>query len=169
MGKKKPRGNLPRCPDCNDQVPDKNLAKKVKGRWVCEPCQELRAIEEEDRQILYGYVGELFEMDFPAIWMLSQIKEFKEKHKYTYRGMELSLRYWNDTLGNDMSNAKGVGIIPYIYNDARKHFIQKMDINNKLADMEEPFTTERRITVSRKDMNSSSEKNNKKLIDMNDL
>ena len=155
---------LPSCPDCGVDIVDKDRAKKTGGRWVCEDFQAIRATQEEDRQELYAYVAELFNIAFPTGGMLRQIKNYREEYDYTYKGMTLSLEYWNDTLGNSMANAKGVGIIPFIYEDAKNFYIQRM----QLANSNECVKQTKRVVKITKD-NTNTENKHAKLIDMNDL
>lgn len=159
---------LPKCPDCEKDIVDKTVSKKVGGRWVCPDCLEVREKAKADREELYEYVSELFKVDFPSMMMMTQIRDFREDRGYTYKGMTLALEYWIDTLGNDMSNAKGVGIIPYIYEDAKNFYIEKLNVRRSLENMEQPLTTDRTVQVKRTDLNKNS-KPVKGLIDMNDL
>lgn len=59
--------------------------------------------------------------------MLKQIKEFQDDYGYTLKGMELTLRYFHEIQGNGV-DARGIGIIPYVYEDAKRHYnyIQKV-------------------------------------------
>ena len=157
----------PKCPDCDADITDKKKAKKVSNRWVCEACQGSRDALEVDRQTLYSYIAKLFDMDFPNGWMMKQVKDFKERHGYTYKGMQMTLEYWTETLGNSMHDAKGVGIIPYIYDEAKELFMQKRDVKYLIETMEEPLTTDRFVSVSRGDIETKRFKN--KIIDMDDL
>lgn len=166
MGKR--RGRLPKCPDCGVDIVDKDKAKKISGRWVCEDCQEVRNRTEADRQELYALVADLFFIEFPTGGMMRQIKNMREENGYTYKGMTLSLEYWIDTLGNTMQNAKGVGIIPYIYEDAKQFYIEKMNVARQVDEMEGAFTSDKQVTISRSKM-QPTKKHDSKMIDMNDL
>lgn len=159
---------LPKCPDCETEVVDKSKATKISGRWVCEDCLEVREGIQGERQSLYDYVSKIFNIEYPTVWMMKQIKDFKEQNGYTYKGMELTLRYWIETLGNSMVNAKGVGIIPYVYDDAKRFFIEKMEVGNFVASMEEPLSNNKEVNILKSKMSGNKEKKSK-LIDMSDL
>lgn len=164
----KPRGRLPSCPDCGVKIEDKKLSRKIGNRWVCLSCVEIRDQIETDRQELYELVAELFFMKFPTGMMMKQIKDYKEDLEYTYRGMTLSLIYWTETLGNTMSNARGVGIIPYIYEDAKNFYIEKMEIRQEVEGMGNNFTTRKEVKIQKS--KTQKNKNGKyKVIDMNSL
>lgn len=159
---------LPKCPDCGTDIEDKKKAKKVSGRWVCLSCLEKREKIADDRQELYDLVAELFFLKYPTGMMMKQIKDFKDNLEYTYKGMTLSLVYWTETLGNSMSNAKGVGIIPYIYEDAKKFYIEKMNVKSKIDKMNGSFTSKKEVKITKRNTRNAN-KSNYKIIDMNDL
>lgn len=159
---------LPACPDCGIDIIDKKQAKKISGRWVCFPCLEKREQIAEDRRELYQLVAGLFFIKHPTGMMMKQIKDFKEDLDYTYKGMTLSLIYWTETLNNNMSNAKGVGIIPYIYEDAKNFYIEKLKVKQNVDNMKGDFSSDKVVVLS-KSKTISSNKALHKIIDMNDL
>lgn len=159
---------LPACPDCGIDIVDKKQSKRISNRWVCLPCVEKREQITNDRQELYDLVAELFFIKYPTGMMMKQIKDYKEDLEYTYKGMTLSLVYWTETLNNTMSNAKGVGIIPYIYEDAKKFYIEKMNIKREVENMEGEFTSKKVVKLSKRKMNKD-DKSKHNIIDMSDL
>lgn len=160
---------LPSCPDCGVDITDKSVAKKVSGRWVCPDCQVKREKEQADRQELYSLVADLFQIEFPTGMMMKQIKDMKEDLNYTYKGMTLSLIYWTETRGENMSNARGVGIIPYIYEDAKDFYIKKMKVKKSIEEMEGAFYTDKKVTISKDAIKKTRESKKKHLIDMEEL
>lgn len=74
--------------------------------------------------------------------MLKQIKEFQEQYKFTLKGIELALRYFHDIQGNpiieddDDNNYKtrGIGIIPFIYDEAKRYYISMANIKQKASE-----------------------------------
>lgn len=161
---------LPSCPDCGIDIIDKDKAKKISGRWVCEECQDARVRETEDRHELYNLVAGLFFMKYPTGMMMKQIKDFKEDLEYTYKGMTLSLIYWTETLGNSMANAKGVGIIPYIYEDAKQFYIEKMRIKKAVDNIEsDELSSVKVVTLTKESINRTRTTENKRIYDMEDL
>lgn len=59
--------------------------------------------------------------------MVRQIKEYQEEMGYTLKGMEMSLRYFHEVLENE-ADAKGIGIIPYVYEDAKRHYMYMANV-----------------------------------------
>lgn len=160
---------LPECPDCGVDIVDKTVAKKISGRWVCPDCQLVRARIQEDRQELYDLVSEMFRMEFPTGMMMKQIADMHKDLNYTYKGMTLSLKYWTETLGEDMQNAKGVGIIPYIYEDAKAFYIKKMQVKKAVDEMDGVFSTDREVTITKSSIKEIRKPNHNKMIDMDEL
>jgi hypothetical protein len=46
--------------------------------------------------------------------------------------MELALRYFHETLGNTVQQGSGIGIIPFVYEDAKNHYVKQMKIADSL-------------------------------------
>ena len=52
-----------------------------------------------------------------------QINEYIQEYNYTYSGMLKALVYFYEIRGGSVDEAhEGVGILPYIYNDARDYY-----------------------------------------------
>ena len=158
---------LPTCPDCGIDIKDKSKATKKSNRWVCADCIKIREQIKRDREELYMYTAKIFNIKFPTGMMMKQIKDFREEFGYTYKGMTLSLQYWCESLGNTMSNAKGVGIIPYIYEDAKAFYKERMNVKNAVEDIQDPLMSEKTVTVHKQ--KPREDNMDLKLIDMNDL
>lgn len=120
-----------KCPYCEQKL-DKDEAHEYKKRYYHEDCFNTWKSESEDRNSLIDYIMELYNLDSPTGLMLKQIKEFHEDMKYKYKGMELALRYFHETLGNVVQEGTGIGIIPYIYEEAKKHYIQKQKVEESI-------------------------------------
>ena len=117
-----------KCLYCGQQF-DRNAEPcvKIKTRYAHTACAEKHESEipqeQKDLQALKDYIVQKF--GNYANWALvnKQIKSYKEENNYTYRGILKSLQYWYDIKKNDISKAKGgIGIIPYIYNQALDYY-----------------------------------------------
>lgn len=165
-----------KCPYC-EQQDDRDKMIKIKNRYWHQECIVAQREEnniskelplniagstpEQEYKELISYICYKYDLDRPTGQILKQIKSFREDFEYRYKGMELALRFFFDTEGNSVKEDTGVGIIPYVYDRARKFYIRKKDIENNLTD-EEP---EVRVFKSRKTEN----KNAKKQINIDDL
>ncbi|MCA1027026.1 hypothetical protein LCM23_13070 [Cytobacillus kochii] len=116
-------GRQVKCPYCERKL-DKDESYEYKKRYYHVECFEEWNQEKTHREELLSYVCNLYKMDAPTGMMLKQIKDFQTDYKYKLKGMELALRYFHDTLGNSVVEGAGIGIIPFVYEDAKKHYIQ---------------------------------------------
>lgn len=132
-------GRMVKCPYCNNQV-DKDISIPHQKRYYHESCFKSMKREKDDYSSLLDYVVELFGDSKPIMLLKKQIKDMKEEG-YKYKGMELALRYFFDTLGNRVQENTGVGIIPYVYEDAKNHFIKQKKIADSIRNIENKEVT----------------------------
>ena len=90
------------------------------NKYVHKACQELEESREKtDREKLEEYIKELFALSYIDPRVKAQIKKYIEEYNFTYSGMQKALYYFYEIKGGDKSKANGgIGIIPYIYQDA---------------------------------------------------
>ena len=124
-----------KCPYC-EQTFDRNdpMIKFVRigRRYAHQSCainhEASMTQEEKDLRDLYEYIKNLLGVDYNFKKVERQIKEYKqykdgEGLPYTYSGMLASLKWFYELKGNSREAANGgIGIIPYIYNDAKKYY-----------------------------------------------
>lgn len=127
-------GRMVKCPYCSDQV-DKDVSIPHQKRYYHESCLNAMKRESDDYKSLMAYVVELFGEDKPVMLLKKQIKDMKDEG-YKYKGMELALRYFFDTLGNRVQENTGVGIIPYVYEQAKQHYIKQRKIAESVHNLE---------------------------------
>lgn len=131
---------LPKCPECEYQV-DKDTQKHVKhsGKTYHEHCFQQFEVRKTHRDDLHNYICELYGCSVPNILILKQIKEYQEINKFTLKGIELALRYFHDIQGNSVLDNKddkiqGIGIVAWIYQEAKSHYIKMADITKKATE-----------------------------------
>ena len=122
---------LPKCPECEYQV-DKDTQRwfKHSGKTYHEECYQKFEVRKTHRNELLAYICELYKIPVPNGFMLKQIKEFQEDYGYTLKGMELALKFFHSIKKNSV-DGRGIGIIPYIYDDAREYYTQLAIIKQK--------------------------------------
>ena len=147
-----------------------------KKRYACEKCfkskeKELKEKEKSAQHYkeLIEYICILYDIEAPTMIMVSQIKNFKEEYNYRYKGMELSLRYFYELMGNDIKNAQGVGIIPHVYKDAKDYHIHKLQLKKVAEDTNFEQIKNNKTIINISTQKSTSNYNKEKTIDMNDL
>ena len=116
-----------KCPECGSYN-DKENTVESNGRYYCPICYENKQKEANDYKQLIAYVCELYQIEAPTGWMLKQVKDFKEQFHYTYRGMKTTLNYFYEIEGNDPADSLGVGIIPFVYDEAKQFYIDRLAV-----------------------------------------
>lgn len=102
---------------------------KVAQKSINPPVSTQFDPKERARRELIDYVYILYNKQIPT-FVFKQIKDFttRKQKPLTYKGMELSLRYWVDTLGNQFDGDTGIGIVEYVYDDAERFWKDKQRI-----------------------------------------
>lgn len=131
---------LPKCPVCEYQV-DKDTQAHVKhsSKTYHEHCFQQFELRKQHRSDLHNYICELYGVSVPNPLILKQIKEFQEVNKFTLKGIELALRYFHDIQGNSVMSNKddriqGIGIVTWIYEEAKSHYIKMANITKKASE-----------------------------------
>jgi len=137
--KKPPVEKKVKCPEC-EKLNIKSEAVNFRNRWYCTDCLEKRnnrANQSNDGwDELYYYIVDLYGHT-PTGMMFQQLGRFrKPPYNYTNTGMMLTLKYFYETLGNEVMEDTGLGIIPYVYEDAKKNFIQNKNVNTFNSEFE---------------------------------
>lgn len=153
-----------KCPYCQNLL-NKDESYEYKKRYYHPECFNEWKQESDDRKDLIAYICELYRLDVPTGMILKQIKEFREEFNYKYKGMELALRYFYETLGNPIQESSGIGIIPYVYEEAKKNYILKMQVAESLKNLKQEETQVIEVYSPK----SSSYKSKIKHIDINSL
>lgn len=122
-----------KCPLCG-KMNEKELSVLYQGKYYCSVCYEIKYQEAQDYKDLMRYICEdLYKIKAPTPLMLEQVKRFKEQFGYSYKGMKTTLHYFYEIEeGNDVSNSIGVGIIPFVYEDAKKFYIEKKAVKDSV-------------------------------------
>jgi len=121
--------HIVKCPFCSQQF-DANTEEyvKIKTRYAHKKCAEEHEAtmtqDERDLAALFEYVKNLFGSDYNYMKVKRQIEKMKSDNPdYSYSGMKRSLQWFYEITHHPIENANGgIGIIPYIYDDARKYF-----------------------------------------------
>ena len=79
--------------------------------------------EQKDLKDLIDYIKELLKEDYNFMKVKKQIEDYHKKYDYSYSGMLRSLKWFYEVKNNSIDKANGgIGIIPFIYNDAYKYY-----------------------------------------------
>ena len=133
-----------KCPICGKKdQPDKMV--KIGDRYYhlgeCEnkkiETDNQKGLDKEDWDKLFKYICELYNIDCPTGFMFKQLKTYREDYQYTNNGIYLTLKYYYETLENEVLEDTGLGIVPYYYEQAKKHNTDIWDIEDSLDDFNE--------------------------------
>ena len=108
------------------------------GKYVHKQCQELEENREKtDREKLETYIKELYQISYIEPRVKAQIKKYVDEYNYTYSGIQKALYYHYEIKGGDKSKANGgIGIVPYVYQDAYNYFYNLRLAQQKNKDVE---------------------------------
>lgn len=153
-----------KCAECKEDL-DRNSEPFVikSSKNYHEKCFNMFAVRKTHREELIEYITHLYGENISIALINKQIKDFQDQYNYTLKGMELALRYFHDIEGNQ-ADAKGIGIIPFIYNDAKNYHIKMNKITKAAISMNGHAMKE--IEVIRI---SPNKKRAKKIIDIGEL
>lgn len=117
-----------KCQYCEKQI-DRNIEpfETKNKKYYHANCFHIHEMSAQHRRELIDYICQLYEIEAPNGFMVKQIKTFQDEYKYTLKGIEFALRYFHDVMGNDIE-ADGIGIVPFIYNDAKKYYMTINDV-----------------------------------------
>lgn len=129
-------GRQVKCPYCEQSL-DKDEALPYKKRYYHTACFNTWQREAEDRKDLYEYICNLYNLAAPTGMIRKQVKDFQEEYKYKLKGIELALKYFYELLGNNPQEHGGIGIVPYIYEDAKRNYIEEKRVIEAATKFEE--------------------------------
>ena len=160
-------GRPAKCKWCGKIIEDKTNATKKSNGWYHNFCLEEKEKQKNekksDRQLLLDYINELYEGQTPK-YVYIQIEEFKKNYGMKYSGMLLTLKNCFETLEIPFDNEKGIGIIPYYYDQTSKEWQRQQEINKAIEEFE---FDEKEVVVNKR---FSGNINNKyKEIDIGEL
>ena len=123
------------------------------GKYVHKACQDLEENREKtDKEKLENYIKELFNIPYIEPRVKAQIKKYVEEYNYTYSGIQKALYYHYELKGGDKSKANGgIGIVPYVYQNAYNYFYELWLAQQKNKDVEVELYTPKvkEITIPR--------------------
>lgn len=121
--------HMVQCYYCNerfdrDKIPTVKVSARRYAHAKCANDHEMNlSQEEQDLVQLEQYIMQLFEEPYVNARIRKQINDFQKEYGYSYSGMLKTLIWWYEVRGNSTEKANGgIGIIPYIYNQALQYY-----------------------------------------------
>ena len=108
------------------------------NKYVHKACQELEEKREKtDKEQLEDYIKDLFQISYIDPRVKGQIKKYIDEYNNTYSGIRKALIYHYEIKGGDKSKANGgIGIVPYVYQNAYEYHYNLWLAQQKNKDVE---------------------------------
>lgn len=119
------------CKICNNKFPKAQIIK-YKSKNMCLKCHEQEQKLDAEKNDLCQTIKQLYGIDYVMPGYLKQIKQFREQYNFSYTGMKLTLLYCKNVLNLEFSTSRGLGIIPYQYEAAKKDYIRKQQLAKQM-------------------------------------
>ena len=101
-----------------------------------------------DYEELINYIKVMLKDSYIDIKVKKQIMDFKKEYNYTFSGMLKTLQWWYDIKQNPIDKANGgIGIIPFVYDEAYKYFKKLYEVENAAAGLQYHQTRVEEIVI----------------------
>lgn len=135
---------------------------KIGNRYVHKNC--IANTEEGNKLELELYIKNIMNLDKITPLIKSQINKYYTENKYSYKSIMYTLKYFYELQNGDITKAKGIGIVPFVYDEAKKYYehLNKVTINiDKIKNINKYTNKEREIIIF-----SPKQKINRKKINL---
>lgn len=123
---------------------------ELPDRYVHKACAATHPADDKERLTLY--IIKMFRLkdDFIIPKYMKQLTQYEKDYNFTYSGMLSSLKYWYEVKHNPVDLNRGVGIIPYVYKDAREYYyaLWLADQENQKKNMNEFIPKDIEVVIS---------------------
>ena len=122
--------HIVKCPICGkdfdrDKIPSHQTGRRYAHIECWARKQTMKTQDEKDRDDLEEYVMNLFGLNVISPKIKRQIDSYHNEYKYTYTGIKKALIYHFEVKKGDIKQANGgIGIVPYVYEQARNYYYQ---------------------------------------------
>ena len=154
---------MPKCPHCNNEVKEEDAIYNTKTkRYYHEFCYN----ELLERKQLCDYICELFNYKKPSVRIYQQMTSYYGQG-VSYSDMLLTLKYFYEIKKGDINKSQGgIGIIPYVLEEAREFTtLEKIEQDKLIA----KFEQNEQIKEIKIIHIAEPQNKNKKQIDINSL
>ena len=127
------------CAYCGKEIFYNEPIKKTSGKIYHHQCYLKFCDEKFDnsqkatssKQQLYDYICKLFNITEITPMLNAQIIKMTKDGGLTYNGIYLSLVYFFKIKNNKPTLDTGIGIVPYIYNEAKEFFLKEKELERQ--------------------------------------
>lgn len=105
-------------------------SEQCRDEWMAAHAPKPKQPTNDDRKALLAYIRQL---DPSANFMVitAQLKRMIADYSMTYAGMRYAL-WWSVNIAN--KPYKGIGILPYVYNDAKDYWQWQQHVKKQVGD-----------------------------------
>lgn len=95
---------------------------QLSNRWIHKECGKVHP--SNDLENLMIYLIQLYKIkeDYIPPGHMKQLNQYEQEYGMTYSGMLKALKYWYEIKKHPIDTTKGLGIIPYIYKEAKEYY-----------------------------------------------
>lgn len=113
---------------------------------------------------LESYIKSLFKIDKLSALITKQIKNYVENDHYSYASILATLRYFYEVKNGDLTKARGIGIVAYVYEEAFEYYTHLATIHDYNSNVAIPTFHQKQIEI-----NSPQCRIKKKKIDLENI
>ena len=116
-----------------DKFPFVQLSTRRFAHKECSLSNDAKEVQREnDRMALEDYILKLFKTDYVDGKIRKQIKQYIEDYNYSYSGIHKALVYYYEIKNGSIEKANGgIGIVPYIYQEAYRYYYALWEAQQK--------------------------------------
>lgn len=123
--------------------------------------------DDEERLELINVISSVYDIPYPTGFMLRQMKQFREDRNYSYGDQAKAILYSKNILNKVMKSNYGLGLIPYVIEDAKKYYA---DQERRMDDMEGKEFQHASNVIKKLDVKFDKDaKRKEKLFNMEDI
>lgn len=118
-----------------DKIPSHQMGRRYAHIECWARKETMKTQDEKDRESLEEYIMDLFGLNVISPKIKRQIDTYHNEYNYTYTGIKKALIYQFEVKKGDIKQANGgIGIVPYVYDQARNYYYQIWLAQQKNAD-----------------------------------
>ena len=153
---------------CGEKYEKENLIN-YKSKNYCKECYEIKVKDDEGRKILIDTISAVFNIPYPNGQMLRQMKMFREDRNYQYEDQAKAILYSVKILKKNMHPKYGLGLIPYVIDDAIKFYEERRKLSEQMKGKNFESDSKTFKMKPKKMVDNQSKILNKRLINMEDI
>lgn len=162
------------CEFCRHSIPI-DEARPLEGfdRWAHIDClNEENNRETTSKEKLMKYIQQIYDLDAGSTSFqakLKQANEMVEKKGMTYSGIHGTLKYFVEVKKQSIKNSDYLGIVPFIYDEAKEYYKRMKEINNYNSKFKLNNFQPKEVSVKFRDTSKTVERKFKSLEEDEDI